>query len=138
MNSSTVFVLTYHQDSDRLGPMPAVLGLDLDPKTRCVHYHSPLDIVAIKIKCCGLYYACKDCHIALAGHAIEVWPRSEWQQPAVLCGACKKELTIQAYLESNSHCPACGARFNPACANHHHFYFDAEEKTSSSLRIAPT
>ena len=25
-----------------------VLGLDLDPKTRCIHYHGPLDIIAIK------------------------------------------------------------------------------------------
>jgi hypothetical protein len=36
---------------------------------------------------CGIYYACKNCHDALANHTIEVWPRSQWEQPAVLCRA---------------------------------------------------
>jgi uncharacterized CHY-type Zn-finger protein len=67
---------------------PEVRGLNLDPQTRCLHYHTQADIIAIKMKCCATYYACKDCHIALAGHAIEVWPRSEWNQEAILCGAC--------------------------------------------------
>jgi uncharacterized CHY-type Zn-finger protein len=102
---------------------PEVLGLNLDPQTRCDHYHSPLDIIAIKLKCCARYYACKDCHDALAGHPIEVWPETEWDQKAILCGACRAELTISAYLECNSRCPACYAAFNPACRNHHHFYF---------------
>jgi uncharacterized CHY-type Zn-finger protein len=103
--------------------IPEVRGLNLDPQTRCLHYHSPLDIIAIKMKCCGTYYACKDCHDALAGHSIEVWPEAEWGQKAILCGACRAELTIYAYLECNSVCPACQAPFNPGCRNHHHFYF---------------
>ena len=86
-----------------------VRGLDLDPQTRCLHYHSPLDIIAIKMKCCGVYYACKDCHEALAGHAIVVWPRGEWDARAVLCGACGVEMTIRKYMESESRCPSCGA-----------------------------
>ncbi|MGC1491587.1 MAG: CHY zinc finger protein, partial [Candidatus Acidiferrum sp.] len=81
-----------------------VHGLDLDPQTRCLHYRSPLDIIAIKMKCCGLFYACKDCHIALAGHPIEPWPQSEWAEPAVLCGACRSTLSISAYLACNSIC----------------------------------
>jgi uncharacterized CHY-type Zn-finger protein len=88
------------------------------------------DIVAIKMKCCGVYYACKDCHAALAGHRIQVWPRSEWDQAAVLCGNCRTELTISQYLESASKCPACGAEFNPRCRNHHHFYFEIEPSLS--------
>ena len=79
-------------------PAPEVRGLNLDPQTRCSHYHSPLDIIAIKMKCCATYYACKDCHEALAGHPIEVWPETEWNQKAILCGACRAELTISAYL----------------------------------------
>jgi uncharacterized CHY-type Zn-finger protein len=103
---------------------PPVLGVDLDAETRCVHWHSPLDIVAIRMKCCDTYYACKDCHDALAGHAIVVWPRAEWDRPAVLCGACGTELSVHQYLGSGNACPACRARFNPGCRNHHHFYFD--------------
>jgi uncharacterized CHY-type Zn-finger protein len=106
---------------------PEVNGIDLDAQTRCTHYSTPLDIVAIRMKCCGLYYACKDCHEALAGHAIEVWPRSEWDRPAVLCGACSTELSIRTYLECSNQCPACGAQFNPGCRNHHHFYFDVAQ-----------
>ena len=47
----------------------AVKGVDLDPETRCRHYHGPTDVVALKFKCCGEYYACKDCHAELADHA---------------------------------------------------------------------
>lgn len=102
---------------------PNVLGLNLDPQTRCLHYHGPADIVAIQMKCCRLFYACKDCHLALADHPIDVWPQSEWRQEAILCGACRATFSISAYLQSGSQCPACHAPFNPACRNHHHFYF---------------
>jgi len=107
-----------------LNQTPEVRGLDLDPQTRCLHYRSPLDIVAIKLKCCGVYYACKDCHLAIADHPIAVWPRNEFHQRAILCGACKTELTIQEYLHCDSRCPHCSSAFNPACANHQHFYFE--------------
>ena len=103
---------------------PTVLGLDLDGQTRCAHWRSPLDIVAIRMRCCGAWYACKDCHDALAGHAIEVWPRGEWDQPAVLCGACGGEMSVRDYLDGSDHCPACGAPFNPGCRAHRHFYFE--------------
>ncbi len=106
-----------------LPPTPDVRGLNLDPQTRCLHYHSPLDIIAIKMKCCGVYYACKECHEALAGHPIEIWPESEWDQNAILCGSCRAELTISEYLQCNSRCPACNAGCNPACRDHHPLYF---------------
>jgi len=102
---------------------PGVRGLNLDSQTRCQHYHGPTDIVAIKMKCCGLYYACKDCHEALADHSITVWPESEWNQQAVLCGACGAILSILQYMHSDSRCPACGAPFNPKCLSHYFFYF---------------
>jgi uncharacterized CHY-type Zn-finger protein len=113
---------------------PDVRGINLDIQTRCIHYRGPLDIVAIKMKCCGVYYACKDCHEALAGHAIEVWPRSEWEQTAVLCGACAAELSVSAYLECGNACPACGAGFNPGCRNHYHFYFEVAPQVNSATR----
>lgn len=107
--------------------MPAnlahVRGVSLGPQTRCRHYHGPTDIIAIKMKCCATYYACKDCHITLADHPIEVWPQNEWDQKAILCGACDTELTIQQYMQSGSIGPMCNAQFNPGCKNHYHFYF---------------
>ena len=111
---------------------PSVSGMDLDLQTRCSHYNSRLDIIAIKMKCCGIYYACKGCHDALADHAIEVWPRSEWDQPAVLCGACGSVLSISQYMECSSQCPICDAQFNPGCRNHYLFYFEAIGATVQS------
>lgn len=108
-------------------PSPVVRGIDLDAHTRCAHYHKPVDVIAIRMKCCGVYYACKDCHEALAGHALEVWPQSEWSQPAVLCGVCGTELTIREYLGCGNQCPVCKAGFNPGCRNHYNFYFEAAE-----------
>jgi uncharacterized CHY-type Zn-finger protein len=106
---------------------PEVHGIDLDTQTRCAHYRTALDIVAIKMKCCGVYYACKDCHNALAGHPIAVWAQSEWDQLAVLCGACGNELTIHEYMACGHQCPHCRAPFNPGCRKHHHFYFASTE-----------
>lgn len=103
--------------------MVEVRGVGMDAMTRCVHYHSDLDIIAIKMACCGTYYACKDCHDQLAGHDIEVWARPQWDETAVLCGVCKRELTIKEYMESGNRCPRCEAGFNPGCRNHYPFYF---------------
>jgi uncharacterized CHY-type Zn-finger protein len=101
-----------------------VRGIGVDERTRCAHWHSALDVVAIKMRCCGVYYACKDCHDALAGHAAQVWPRAEQDEKAVLCGACAHEMSVREYLECDNRCPACGAAFNPGCRKHHHFYFE--------------
>jgi len=109
---------------------PLVKGIDLDPQTRCVHYRSDLDIIAIKMKCCGVFYACKECHDALADHAIEVWRRNEWDQDAVLCGACGIELTIKQYMDCSNRCPHCKSSFNPGCRNHYHFYFETGRTTA--------
>jgi uncharacterized CHY-type Zn-finger protein len=104
-----------------------VRGVDVDAATRCAHYHSKLDIIAIRMACCGVYYACKDCHEALAGHSISVWPHAEWNIQAVLCGACGHELTIAEYMESGYRCPQCTSEFNPGCRNHYHFYFATKD-----------
>ena len=104
-----------------------VKGIDLDSQTRCAHWHSALDIIAIKMKCCGEYYACKDCHDVLADHSIAVWPCEEWNHQAVLCGACGVEMSIADYLRSENRCPYCMAQFNPGCRNHYNFYFEWSE-----------
>ena len=105
---------------------PEVRGIDLDAETRCAHWRTAPDIIAIRMKCCGVYYACKDCHDALADHPAQVWPRSEWDAPAILCGACSAELSIREYLACGNVCPACGAGFNPGCRNHYHHYFEMD------------
>ena len=114
-----------------------VLGVDLDPQTRCAHWHSALDIVAIKMRCCGEWYACKDCHDALADHPIRAWPRREWDQPAVLCGACGGTMDVSAYLACEDRCPACDAAFNPGCRLHRHFYFEGGRVRPARPEDAP-
>jgi uncharacterized CHY-type Zn-finger protein len=104
---------------------PPVLGVDVDPQTRCAHWRSPLDVIAIKMKCCGDYYACRDCHDALSGHPAAVWPKAEWDQPAILCGVCNAELSVRQYMACNNRCPTCAAPFNPGCRLHYHLYFEA-------------
>jgi uncharacterized CHY-type Zn-finger protein len=101
-----------------------VLGVDVDSQTRCAHYRSPRDIVAIRMKCCGSWYACCDCHAALADHPLQPWPREEWDARAVLCGGCGTQMRIRDYLEAGDVCPSCNAGFNPGCRAHHHLYFE--------------
>ena len=103
---------------------PYVRGVNLDSQTRCAHYNKTVDIIAIKMKCCGTYYACKECHDALAGHPTKVWPQNEWDEQAVLCGACGAELAIREYFGCENQCPSCKAHFNPGCRSHYHLYFD--------------
>jgi uncharacterized CHY-type Zn-finger protein len=107
------------------GPQgPEVRGVEVDAQTRCAHWRSELDIVAIRMACCGVYWACKDCHEELAGHPVAVWGRAEWDARAVLCGACGLEMTIREYMECQARCPGCGAGFNPRCKEHWRFYFE--------------
>ena len=101
-----------------------VKGSKIDDQTRCIHYHSALDIIAIKFKCCQTYYPCFYCHQSDAGHLAEKWKAEELNTKAILCGACKNELTISQYLECNYNCPFCHASFNPGCQNHNHLYFE--------------
>ena len=101
-----------------------ILGLDVDPQTRCAHYRSERDIVAIKFKCCGDWFSCHECHALLAGHAGQVWPKEEFDERAVLCGNCAQQLSIAEYLRSDSVCPRCQSQFNPGCTQHHHLYFE--------------
>jgi uncharacterized CHY-type Zn-finger protein len=99
-------------------------GVGVDGQTRCAHYHSPRDVIAIRFACCDVYYPCHACHEALAGHPAERWPRGRFGEPAVLCGACRATLTAEEYLRSGHTCPRCGAAFNPGCAAHHDLYFE--------------
>lgn len=99
-----------------------VFGRTVDDQTRCIHYRTTKDVIAIKFKCCGRYYPCHLCHDEDADHRPDTWPRDQWDQPAALCGACRHEMTIHTYLQSTS-CPDCQAQLNERCRLHTHLYF---------------
>jgi uncharacterized CHY-type Zn-finger protein len=100
-----------------------VTGVDVDAQTRCTHYNTELDVIAIKFKCCGRWFPCFQCHQTQAGHTAEMWPSAFLNEEAILCGVCGEKQTIRDYINGNSTCPACQARFNPGCADHYHLYF---------------
>jgi uncharacterized CHY-type Zn-finger protein len=97
-------------------------GPTVDDQTRCVHYATPLDVIAIKFFCCGDYYPCHLCHAECADHAAEQWPVELRSSKAIVCGVCSSELTITDYLDVDG-CPSCGAPFNPGCKLHLPLYF---------------
>ena len=101
-----------------------IKGKPIDAFTRCVHYHSELDVMAIKFKCCKEFYPCYECHLETADHPAEVWPKEWWNEKAILCGRCHYTLTIQEYFDGGNKCPSCGGNFNPQCSNHYHLYFE--------------
>lgn len=100
-----------------------VYGPIVDNETRCTHYHSALDIIAIKFKCCGKYYPCFKCHNENEQHSIVKWSKNERDHKAILCGVCKNEMTIKTYMSVN-HCPHCNSPFNENCSFHYHYYFE--------------
>lgn len=106
--------------------MIQVKGDIVDDTSKCKHYHSEKDIIAIKMKCCNTYYACIHCHSETAGHETIVWEKNEFKTKAVMCGNCKNELTIIDYLNCENICPTCKASFNPGCENHYHYYFSMD------------
>jgi len=103
-----------------------VRGIEVDDQTRCAHYHTDRDVIAIKFACCETYYPCFRCHDACVDHETEQWPPQAFDEPAVLCGVCETELSIQTYLDCDHECPNCGAAFNPGCRRHADRYFAVE------------
>jgi uncharacterized CHY-type Zn-finger protein len=100
-----------------------VHGVDVDPETRCAHYHSENDVIALKFKCCGSWFPCHLCHDQIADHPATVWTQPEFDELVVLCGACGNRMSARDYLNCASACPSCGRPFNPGCAEHAHYYF---------------
>ena len=100
-----------------------VFGVAIDAETRCAHYQSELDVIAIKVPCCHQYYSCYECHQELADHPPQRWDADQKSEKGVICGKCGTGLTIGEYKSCDSQCPDCGARFNPGCKTHWHLYF---------------
>jgi uncharacterized CHY-type Zn-finger protein len=101
-----------------------IQGRLVDNNTRCEHYHSPLDIIAVKFKCCDQYYPCYYCHQEVADHPVALWKKTEFNAKAIFCGVCSAEMTIATYRACNYQCPFCKSPFNPLCVNHNHLYFE--------------
>lgn len=99
-----------------------VYGKPVDDQTRCKHYRTPVDVIAIRFHCCDRYYPCHLCHEETADHAATQWPADQRSARAILCGVCATELTIAQYVDATS-CPACSAPFNERCHVHEHLYF---------------
>lgn len=75
--------------------MQEYFGIGLDSSSRCYHYHTKLDIVALKCSVCQKYYACYKCHDALEEHCFAA-TKSDETFP-VLCGSCRQMLTLKEY-----------------------------------------
>ncbi len=101
-----------------------VRGVAVDENTRCRHWDSDVDVVALKFACCETYYPCFECHAETTDHEPVQWPRTRFDEPAVLCGACREELTVESYLDCGDSCPSCDTQFNPGCREHRHLYFE--------------
>ena len=101
-----------------------IKGSVIDNETRCSHYHSEIDRIAIKFYCCQTYFPCYECHQEAGCKTPTVWPAEKFDEKAVLCGACGHELAIKEYLECQSTCPKCNESFNPGCGLHRHLYFE--------------
>ncbi|WP_181349298.1 CHY zinc finger protein [Thalassobacillus sp. CUG 92003] len=101
-----------------------VYGRTIDRETRCTHYHTQEDIIAIKFYCCQTYFPCHLCHKEAQDHEIQVWPKEQFDEKAILCGVCRHESSILDYLHSDSVCPHCLSVFNEGCQRHYHLYFE--------------
>ncbi|MCD2159115.1 CHY zinc finger protein [Fructobacillus sp. M1-13] len=96
-----------------------IFGQDIGPTGTCRHYHSDVDVVALRCEKCQQYFACYQCHDAMRKHAFQ--PAARQVGRPVLCGVCHKTLTYAEYKETA--CPYCGAAFNPNCVLHQDRYF---------------
>ncbi|NEU57973.1 CHY zinc finger protein [Halorussus sp. MSC15.2] len=101
-------------------------GVEVGPETRCAHYDTDRDVVALRFACCDEYYPCFRCHDAAADHDAER-VSVESSASAVLCGVCGAELTPREFVDGTHECPECGVEFNPGCADHYELYFDFGE-----------
>ncbi|WP_135852212.1 CHY zinc finger protein [Halorussus salinus] len=104
----------------------SIRGVEVGPETRCAHYDSERDVVALRFACCEAYFPCFRCHDAVADHEAERLS-VESGEAAVLCGVCGSGLTPREFVDGEHRCPDCGAAFNPGCGDHYDLYFEFEE-----------
>ncbi|MCB5153661.1 CHY zinc finger protein [Streptococcus mutans] len=102
--------------------MVTIYGDLIDKETRCIDYHGPTDIVALKCFACQKYYPCFLCHNRHETHNFQAYLEKLKKDKVVFCGSCQRELTIEAYKEKGT-CPFCHHLFNPNCKVHYNHYF---------------
>lgn len=108
-----------------------IKGILVDEDSRCKHWHSKLDVIALKFKCCpAVYYSCYSCHEETnpADHVVEKYDLvADKNKNLVICGICKTEMTFDQYknLEEDGilKCYNCKSHFNPGCKYHYQAYF---------------
>ena len=108
-----------------------VHGVEVGPETRCAHYDTERDVVALRFACCEAFYPCFRCHEAVADHEAERL-LVESLESAVLCGVCGTELTPEEFVTGDHECPDCGVAFNPGCADHYERYFELGDWSSDA------
>ncbi len=111
--------------------MAKVYGSFIDKDTRCKHYYSPSDIMAIKFKCCNKYYPCYKCHNEHKSHPIQRWAEDEFDEKAIMC---QYEMSIYDYMMFER-CPPCGAQFNSRCKFSLPFILRSIEKYADTFII---
>ncbi|RLV91211.1 Helper of Tim protein 13 [Spathaspora sp. JA1] len=111
--------------SQSITPSITLQGQLTDKHTRCIHYHSKLDIIALKFKCCQIYYPCFKCHQELTNHKVSRYNSNDLATvKVILCGECFHELSFDEYKNNNMKCVYCHNNFNPGCSLHLDLYFD--------------
>ncbi|MGN0728129.1 CHY zinc finger protein [Treponema sp.] len=90
-----------------------------DQQGRCIHYNSPLDVIANKCSVCKKFYACYKCHDESEDHRFSAV--SDDEKDTVMCGVCGRTFSYREY-SALSFCPGCKSRFNPRCALHKNIY----------------
>lgn len=96
-----------------------IYGIKIDQQSRCIHYHTKNDIVALMCRQCQKFYACYKCHDELNNHTFR--PVYANQVHNILCGNCRSLLKYNQY--KLNYCPYCQHSFNPKCIIHHSIYF---------------
>ena len=99
-----------------------IYGKPVDDQTRCVHYATERDVVAIQFVCCSRFYPCHLCHAETVDHEAAFWPVETRDEHAILCGVCQQTMSITTYFGASA-CPNCAAEFNDGCRLHRHLYF---------------
>ena len=121
-------------------PVVHGVGLERHTASRCAHWQSELDVLALLAPCCSKFYACASCHDACEEHALVPWADdTPLETKALLCGVCQSRIAIIDYMDPSrpSVCPACSAGFNPGCKTHWNIYFSAvliENATGATMR----